>query len=128
MCAEKRERLHGFTKTHLVGEDAAEIVRRESRQPVEPGELILAQYLSASGPSFVFASGDASRPVMNFFSASRRSATAEPSSRAVSSTYAGVGAVDAVKPGLSLRRIAVADDLLEILQAGGVDHREVAIL
>ena len=40
----------------------------------------------------------------------------------------GVGAVDAVKPGLGLRRIAVADDLLEILQARRVDHSEVAIL
>ena len=40
----------------------------------------------------------------------------------------GVGAVDAVKSGLGLRRIAVADDLLEILQARSVDHSEVAIL
>src|SRR4029077_4413262 len=31
--AEKRERLHCFTKTHLVREDAAEIVRRETREP-----------------------------------------------------------------------------------------------
>ena len=40
----------------------------------------------------------------------------------------GVCAVDAVKPGLRLRRIAIANDLLEILQARGVDHCEVAIL
>src|SRR5438874_624122 len=40
----------------------------------------------------------------------------------------GVGAVDAVKPGLRLRRIAIANDLFEILQSRGVDHREVAIL
>src|SRR5207248_7032455 len=40
----------------------------------------------------------------------------------------GVCAVDAVKPGPRLRRIAIANDLLEILQSRGVDHREVAIL
>src|SRR5438445_3797253 len=41
--AEKRERLHCFTKTHLVREDAAEIVRRETREPFETDKLILAQ-------------------------------------------------------------------------------------
>src|SRR4029078_11722311 len=41
--AEKRERLHRFTKTHLVGQDAAEIVRRETREPFETDKLILAQ-------------------------------------------------------------------------------------
>src|SRR5205814_4702139 len=41
--AEKRERLHCFTETHLVREDAAEIVRRETRQPFETDKLILAQ-------------------------------------------------------------------------------------
>src|SRR5205814_5643473 len=41
--AEKRERLHRFTKTHLVGQDAAEIVRRETREPFEADTLILAQ-------------------------------------------------------------------------------------
>src|SRR4029078_3666633 len=43
--AEKRERLHRFTKTHLVGQDAAEIVRREALEPFETDKLILAQYL-----------------------------------------------------------------------------------
>src|SRR5205814_5420245 len=41
--AEKRERLHCFTKTHLVREDAAEIVRRETHQPFETDKLILTQ-------------------------------------------------------------------------------------
>ena len=45
MGAEKRERLHRFPEPHLVGQDAAEIVRREAREPVEAGELILAQCL-----------------------------------------------------------------------------------
>src|SRR5438105_5319517 len=43
--AEKRERLHCFTKTHLVGEDAPEIVCRETREPIETDKLIFAQSL-----------------------------------------------------------------------------------
>ena len=43
MCAEKRERLHRFTKTHLVRQDAAKIVCRETREPFETDKLILAQ-------------------------------------------------------------------------------------
>jgi len=38
----------------------------------------------------------------------------------------GVCAVDAVQAGTRLRRIAITNDLLEILEARGVDHREVA--
>jgi hypothetical protein len=64
---------------------------------------------------------------MNFFrlrdDRRRRSQARAPFVR-----HTGVCAVDAVKPGLRLRRIAIANDLLEILQARGVDHREVAIL
>src|SRR4029078_10170700 len=43
--AEKRERLHRFTKTHLVGQDAAEIVCSEACEPFKTDKLILAQYL-----------------------------------------------------------------------------------
>jgi hypothetical protein len=33
-----------------------------------------------------------------------------------------------VKPRLSLRRVAIANDLFEILQARGVNRRDVAVL
>ena len=38
-----------------------------------------------------------------------------------------MGAVDAVEPGLRLRGIAIADDLLEVLQTCGVDDGELAV-
>jgi hypothetical protein len=41
--AEKRERLHRFTKTHLVRQDAAEIVCSEAREPFPTYKLIFAQ-------------------------------------------------------------------------------------
>ena len=38
-----REGLHGFAQAHVVGEDAAEVIRREVGEEVEAGELVGAQ-------------------------------------------------------------------------------------
>ena len=43
MQAEKGERLHRFAEAHLVGQDSAEILLRERREPGHAGELIVAQ-------------------------------------------------------------------------------------
>src|SRR5437868_4824772 len=125
--AEKRERLHCFTKTHLVREDAAEIVRRETREPLPTDKLILAQYLCERAEfrrriRRRVAAGD---ELLQCF-ATIGDGGAKLARRLFD--IPGVCAVDAVKPGTRLRRIAIANDLLEILEARGVDHREVAIL
>src|SRR6266436_9523248 len=125
--AEKRERLHRFTKTHLVGQDAAEIVRRETREPFETDKLILAQYLCERAEFRLrirrrVAAGD---ELLQCFAT-----ISDGGAKLTRGLFyvPGMGAVDAVKSGPRLRRIAIANDLLEILQTRGVDHREVAIL
>src|SRR5438034_2303819 len=125
--AEKRERLHRFTKTHLVGQDAAEIVRRETREPLPADKLILAQYLRERAEFRLrirrrVAAGD---ELLQCF-ATIGDGGAKLARRLFE--IPGVCAVDAVKPGPRLRRIAIANDLLEILQARSVDYREVTIL
>src|SRR5437764_7404725 len=45
MRPQKRERLHGFPKAHLIGENAAEIIRGETCKPLEARYLIFAQLL-----------------------------------------------------------------------------------
>ena len=40
---DERERLQGLTQTHVVGEDAAELVAPEEAQPVESFALVGAQ-------------------------------------------------------------------------------------
>src|SRR4029077_11890979 len=125
--AEKRERLHRFTKTHLVGQDAAEIVRRETREPFETDKLILAQYLCERAEFHLrirrrVAAGDELLQCFATIGDSGAKLARGPFD------ISGVGAVDAVKPGPRLPRIAITNDLLEILEARGIDHREVAIL
>src|SRR4026209_1182654 len=127
MCAEKRERLHCFTKTHLVSEDAAEIVRRETREPFETDKLILAQSFRERTEFSLrirrrVAAGD--ELLQGFATISDGGAKLTRRLFDIPS----VCAVDAAESGLRLRRIAIANDLLEILQARGVDYREVAIL
>src|SRR5438477_1101193 len=127
MCAKKRERLHCFTKTHFVRQDAPEIVRRKTREPFETDKLILAQSFRERTEFSLrirrrVAAGD--ELLQGLATISDGGAKLTRGLFHVPS----MGAVDAIKPGLRLRRIAVANDLLEILKARGVDHREVAIL
>src|SRR6185295_8891387 len=114
-------------KTHLVGQDAAEIVRRETREPFETDKLILAQYICERAEFRLrirrrVAAGD--ELLQCFATIGDGGAELARGLFDISS----VGTVDAVKPGFRLRRIAITNDLLEILQARGVDHCEVAIL
>ena len=44
--AQKGESLHRFAETHLVGQDSAEILRGERREPGDAGALIVAQLLA----------------------------------------------------------------------------------
>src|SRR5205085_2410823 len=107
--------------------DAAQIVCSEAREPIKTGELILAQY-SGERPEFRLrirrrvATGD--ELLQGFATIGHGGAKLARGFFDI----CGVGAVDAVKPGLRLRRIAIADDLLEILQARGIDDSEVTIL
>src|SRR6476646_7881858 len=106
MCAEKRERLHRFTKTHLVGQDAAEIVCSETREPFETDKLILAQSFRERTEFRLrirrrVAAGD---------ELLQRFATIGDGGAKLARRLfhiPGMGAVDAVKPGLRLRRLAI---------------------
>src|SRR5204863_2070447 len=127
MRAKKRERLHRFTKAHLVRQDAAEIVCSEAREPFETYTLILAQFFRERTEFRLrirrrLAAGD---ELLQCFAT-----IGDGGAKLTRGLFdiGCVGAVDAVKPGLGLRRIAIAYHLLEILQAHGVDHREVTIL
>ena len=46
---DERERLRRLAEPHVVGEDAAEPVPPEEREPAEPGELVRAQRQRESG-------------------------------------------------------------------------------
>src|SRR5438045_6498525 len=127
MRAKKRERLHRLTKAHLVGENATKIVRRQAREPFETDTLILAQFFSERTEFRLrirrrVAAGD---ELLQCFAT-----IGDSGAKLARGLFhvPGMGAVDAVKPGPRLRRIAITNDLLEILEARGVNHREVAIL
>ena len=57
MEPQKCEGLHRFTEAHLVGQDSAEILLRERRQPGNASELIIAQLLTERAEAIGHVSG-----------------------------------------------------------------------
>src|SRR4051794_41174695 len=115
---EVREHLHGLTEPHFVGQDAAEILRRQRGEPADASALIITQPRSERTERLELAIRaqdlrGANQSGTNFFGGV--------------SQVGSVNFLKTINSRLTLARIGVAQDLLEILECVRIKHRDFSV-